>query len=156
MKDAFDIAWRLFWLVAGVAFSVKLFRRFIFERRLSDLCWLIGAFLNQFVMLCNDYKMPVAVSKDWPCKDIVGQFHSCMTETSRVQWLCDIIPLGLVMASIGDLFVVGSFFIASSVVLSNTRYPTPAGLIEPSTERETGTQPSYNSQWRDDTFGRPW
>lgn len=69
---------------------------------------LVGLGLNSVAVGLNGWKMPVR--SDEFMKETL--MHCRMTEETRVKWLCDIVPCGLGVLSVGDLIILLSIPLA--------------------------------------------
>ena len=128
-------------------------KRFADKRRLDDLVFGLGALLNQIAVAANGFVMPVLATKDEPCSKIPDYIHACLSETSRLTWLADIIPVGFAIVSVGDLFIVCSIFIPASIVICKLSKPIVenCGAVQIQTRIETRYRDRGESAW-----GKPW
>ena len=76
---------------------------------LSVLTFFIGGLLNDIVLFFNDGMMPVFLGRFWNEPSILDADHVAMTASSHLKILCDVLPVGNVIASFGDVLLMTGF-----------------------------------------------
>jgi hypothetical protein len=96
-------------IFAGSAFEYFVlldhFRAFAF------LVMSVGLCLNVLVIVVNGGKMPIVTSEN--NAQMERPYHTTIDESTRLRWLCDVIPIGNYLASIGDVVVTIGIAIAT-------------------------------------------
>lgn len=92
-----------FWIrvLVGVGTSGALLVLGIIFRRISPCFTLLGWLANSSAAYFNGKKMPVRLESM-----TVTERHQPMSQSTRLKFLCDIIPVGPHRASVGDMLLL--------------------------------------------------
>lgn len=72
----------------------------------SCLTFIMGGLLNDVVLMFNDGMMPVFLGHLWREPFVLDASHVAMTAGAHLKIFCDIIPVGNIIASFGDVLLM--------------------------------------------------